>query len=244
MAATHEKSGAWGIGSKATFMPDKESFHKLVSSFLLHLLVALLLLALLQSLVVKLYFVPSASMESTLNVGDRVLVSRVAYMGSDPSTGDIVVFTAPDTWEEEASVPDEGFVKTAVKWLGGVVGIGPSTQHTLIKRVIAGPGQTVECCSKTGNFLVDDAVLDEPYTRNDFYFRTGQVDCTTKPRSRRCVPKFTVPRGEYVVLGDNRSVSSDSLYQCRGNSTLGTCVRTVSRSDIVGKLFAPVFPFW
>src|SRR5271167_3565335 len=44
---------------------------------------------------VQTYFIPSGSMEPTLNVGDRILVLKLAYDFSSPATGDVVVFKAP-----------------------------------------------------------------------------------------------------------------------------------------------------
>lgn len=214
---------------------------RLTHSFWFHLIAAFVVLALIQAFVVKLYYVPSGSMESTLHVGDRVLVSRLAYVGSAPGTQDIIVFNASDAWDEEPNLPTNP-LQVAVKWVGGVVGIGPNLNHTLIKRVIAGPGQTVSCCGDDGEMMVDGKPLAEPYVVDDFEFTPGELDCSTSPVSRRCVKEFTVPDDEYVVLGDNRAQSSDSLFQCRGLQDLASCVRTVKRSDIVGKLFMTVLP--
>ncbi|WP_437582548.1 signal peptidase I [Paramicrobacterium sp. CJ85] len=210
-------------------------------SFWFNLITAFVVLALIQGFVVKLYYVPSESMEGTLHIGDRVLVSRLSYIGSAPTTQDIIVFNASDAWDDEANLPKNP-LQLAIEWLGGVVGIGPSLNHTLVKRVIAGPGQSVSCCGDNGEMMVDGKPLAEPYVVNDFEFIPGELDCSTTPISRRCVKEFTVPDDEYVVLGDNRTRSSDSLFLCRGLQELGSCVRTVKRSDIVGKLFITLLP--
>jgi signal peptidase I len=47
-----------------------------------------------QAFAVKPYQIPSASMEPTLDIGQRVLVNRVTYRFSDPDVGDIVVFSS------------------------------------------------------------------------------------------------------------------------------------------------------
>lgn len=211
-------------------------------TFWFNLLAAVIVLALIQGFIVKLYAVPSGSMEDTLDVGDRILVNRLAYVGSGPTTGDIIVFNASeDTWGENPNISDNP-LKNAVKWVTGLVGIGPSLNHTLVKRVIAGPGQTVSCCDVTGRMLVDGEPLSEPYVSSNFDFTPGALDCDSEPRSRRCVPEYTVPEGQYVVLGDNRAVSSDSLWRCRGKDNLDGCVRTVSRGDVVGKFLTVAWP--
>ena len=57
---------------------------------------ALGLALLIQAFLVKPYRIPSASMEPTLDIGERVLVNRVNYRIEDPSRGDVVVFHPPE----------------------------------------------------------------------------------------------------------------------------------------------------
>ena len=64
--------------------------------------VAIGLALLIQAFLVKPYRIPSESMEPTLDVGQRVLVSRVNYKFSDPDRGDIVVFHPPKGAESNA----------------------------------------------------------------------------------------------------------------------------------------------
>ena len=64
--------------------------------------VAIGLALLIQAFLVKPYRIPSESMEPTLDVGQRVLVSRVNYKVSDPDRGDIVVFHPPKGAESNA----------------------------------------------------------------------------------------------------------------------------------------------
>lgn len=103
--------------------------------------VALIVLALgvafvLRSFVVQSFYIPSESMTPTLQIGDRVLVNKLAYRFGDPSRGDIVVFEAP---------PGEG---------------NPEIKD-LIKRVIALPGETVE--GRDDGIYIDGRRLDEPW---------------------------------------------------------------------------------
>lgn len=106
--------------------------------------VALVVLALgvaflLRSFVVQSFYIPSESMTPTLQIGDRVLVNKLAYRFGEPARGDIVVFEAP---------PGEG--NTEIK--------------DLIKRVIALPGETVE--GRDEAIYVDGRRLDEPWLPN------------------------------------------------------------------------------
>lgn len=106
--------------------------------------VALVVLALgvaflLRTFVVQSFYIPSESMTPTLQVGDRVLVNKLAYRFGEPSRGDIVVFEAP---------PGEG---------------NPEIKD-LIKRVVALPGETVE--GRGGEIFVDGERLRESWLSN------------------------------------------------------------------------------
>jgi signal peptidase I len=207
-----------------------------------HLLVALLVVALVQALVVKAYAVPSTSMEHTLEVGDRVLANRVAYAAGGPERADVVVFRANGTWAASAP-PSRGIVRDAFAWLGGLAGIGPGTEYTLVKRVIGLPGETVACCDAAGRVTVDGAPLDEPYVFQDPPFQHGSLDCESALRSTRCFPPIVVPEGSYLVLGDHRSHSADSVIGCRGISSGAECARFVDRGDVIGRVWQIVYPF-
>lgn len=214
---------------------------RITGSTWFHLALAFVVMGLILSFVAKPYWVPSGSMEQTLEPGDRVLVNRLAYVGADPGTGDVVVFDADAAWGA-AGGSDGNPVKAALRWLGEVTGFGPSGPHTLIKRVMAGPGQKVACCSADGRVTVDGVPLDEPYVFEDFPFSAGQ-DCGTEPGSLRCFSEVTVPPDSYLVLGDHRSASSDSAAHCRapGASSPG-CWRWAKRSDIVGRAVVILWP--
>jgi len=103
--------------------------------------VVILVGALLVALVVKTFlfqafYIPSASMEPTLNIKDRVLVNKLSYDFHDVHRGDIVVFRSP---------PGEG---------------DPEIKD-LIKRVIGLPDETVE--SHDGRVFINGDPLKEPY---------------------------------------------------------------------------------
>lgn len=221
--------------------PGRPRWRRITGSFWFQLVLAFVVVGGILSFVAKPYWVPSGSMEQTLEVGDRVLVNRLAYLGSEPSTGDVVVFDADESWGEHPSAQDNP-VKAVLRWVGEVTGFGPSGPHTMIKRVIAGPGQTVECCSIDGRMLVDGEPLDEPYIFEDYPFEPGSFDCDDEQRSPRCFDEVTVPEDSYLVLGDHRSRSADSAIRCRTIETDAGCWRWASRSDIVGKAVVILWP--
>ena len=203
------------------------------------LVLAFVVTGLVLSFVAKPFWVPSGSMEATLQPGDRVLVNRLATSARarPPATS-----SSSMRDRREPPVARENPLKSAARWIGEVTGFGPSSAHTLVKRVIGAPGQTVACCSADGAVIVDGEPLDEPYVSNNLAFDPGVLDCDTSPRSQRCFDEVTVPDASYLMLGDNRANSADSAYFCRGETTPG-CWRWATREGIIGKavlLFRPI----
>lgn len=232
----------------------KPLWGRITSHPLTHLAAAIVVLGLMQGFVVKLFVVPSGSMQQTLEIGDRILVNRLAYglpwQKQAPERGDVIVFAADDElWPDSptSDVPSAAFaVKHAIKFVfGDLIGIGPTTRHTLVKRVIGLPGETVTCCSASGNITVDDTELLEPYIFEDYPFEPDTVDCESTPVSQRCFAPLTVPDGMLLVLGDHRSQSGDGVVSCRGLSanTGVDCARWARITDVTGKTFASVWPF-
>ena len=209
-----------------------------------HLFLALALVSLMHGFIVKPYSVPSGSMEQTLEVGDRIYANRLAYLGDEPESGNIVVFSASEAWGERPQ-------RSGLRWIAGavgdVLGFGPSNQHALVKRVIGVPDDTVSCCSIDGAVEVNGEALEEPYIFDDYPFETGTLDCVSTTRSQRCFGPVTVGRDEFLMLGDHRSRSSDSIIACRrttstADSPDSACARFAMRDDIVGKVFTRIWP--
>lgn len=218
---------------------------------LAHLALALLIVGLLQGFVVKIFVVPSASMEQSLAIGDRIIVNRLAYSLGDqpPAPGDVVVFHTEDNLWPTGQKPLPNTLLDSIKFgakrvFGDYLGIGPTTQRFLVKRVIGIAGQTIECCSASGSLLSDGQAIDEKHIFRDLPFSPGTNDCQTQPRSHRCFPPVTVPEGELLLLGDHRSKSSDGISHCRGSMDLNSaaCVRWAKTDDVLGKVQGIIFP--
>ncbi len=195
------------------------------------LVIAFLLALLVKTFLVQAFFIPSGSMEQTLHgcpgcTGDRVLVNKVPYWFGEPEPGDIVVFKGPDTWSPEIDVQEpSNWFTGALLWVGRTVGVAPPSEDDFIKRVIATPGQTVECCDSEGRVTVDGKPLDEPY----IYENT--------PMSDRAFGPITVPDGRLWVMGDHRSASADSKAHIDDKYS-----GTVGVDDVIGKASVIVWP--
>ncbi|MDO5633368.1 MAG: signal peptidase I [Micrococcus sp.] len=212
-------------------------------ALILNIVIALVVVAVVQTFLVKVYSVPSGSMEQTLNVGDRMLVNRLAYGGDgSPEVQDVVVFNGDEQWMPP--LPDAGPVDAALRTFGDLTGIGRSNDQALVKRVLGTGGQEVECCSAEGAVTVDGEALQEDYLYEDFPFVPGTLDCTTTPMSQRCFGPLRIPEDHILAVGDHRSNSGDSVTMCRGQSAeeAGNCARYVSVEDVVGEVFVTVWP--
>lgn len=226
-------------------MPGRVRFRRWLGSPWLHLAAAFVVVGLMLTFVIKPYVVPSASMEPAVRTGDRVLVDRVSLVFGEIERGDVVVFDADAAWEGARPAPANPLVGAA-RWVGEVTGFGPSSDHTLVKRVIGLPGEVVECCDAEGRIVVDGVAVDEPYVVGDLPFTVGEVDCDSADavgvRSPRCFDAVTVPDGSYLVLGDARAVSQDSASACRVEGVPDDCWRWMSRDAVVGRATVVFWP--
>jgi signal peptidase I len=178
------------------------------------IVIAFLLALLIKTFLVQAFYIPSGSMEPTLEIGDRVLVNKLSYRFGDPERGDVIVFENPNPQE---TTEDEGWVRSFLNWVTEGLGISQPPDKDFIKRVIGLPGETVE--QRDGVIYIDGKKLDEPWL---------------PPHSdRRSIGPWTVPDGHYMVMGDNRPNSNDSRFGQLG---------MIPSDKIVGKAFVIIWP--
>lgn len=126
-------SASGGNSSSDLGITLREVFHWLV--------VPVLIVVVLRCFFFGMYVIPSASMENTLGIGDRVVTSRIAASRGDIKRGDIIVFKDPAGW------------------------LSVSTTETgsdyLIKRVIGVAGDRVACEGNGAPVTVNGVEVDE-----------------------------------------------------------------------------------
>jgi signal peptidase I len=209
--------------------PDKDApaAKKKKKSFgreLLTIVVAAAILTLLvKAFIIQVYRIPSASMENTLEVGDRVLVNKVVYHFRDIARGDIVVFSGQDSWGPDAPPASSNPVVRAFDDVLSGLGLH-SDQTYYIKRVIGLPGDHVACCTD-GKVTVNGVPLSE-----DQYLFEGNPPSILKFN-------VVVPSGHLWVMGDHRSDSDDSRYHS-GDPGNGA----IPENEVVGRAFLIIWP--
>jgi signal peptidase I len=200
--------------------PRRSGFGALVRETAIVVGLSLVIATLVRIFLVQAFLIPSQSMEDTLLVGDRVLVSKLTTRFGEIQRGDVVVFADPDGWL--APIPDEisPSFGTRVRDALQFVGVLPDdSEGHLIKRVIGVGGDTVACCDDDGRVTVNGVAIDE-----STYLRPGD-----EPSAAPF--EVEVPTGELFVMGDHRSNSGDS----RVNGT-------VPEARVTGRAFAVVWP--
>ncbi len=189
------------------------------------------------------FHIPSVSMQPSLEVGDRVLVSKFAYGYSRHSLPLGMGYLLPDSWSGRifGSLPERGHV---------VVVRDPDQNLNLIKRVIGLPGDRIEM--RSGRLYINgDRIPREPLGERTYRDYTGAevsvavYDETlpggfehviyerTDAGTYDDVGPFLVPENQLFLMGDNRDASSDS------RAGLGY----VHKDEVVGRAWTVLFTF-
>lgn len=141
----------------------------IAKEYLFTILLAVAFAFVFRATVAQSYEIPSASMMNTLHVGDHLTVEKISKRFRSPERGEIIVFQSP---------------------------VDP--EITMIKRVIALPGETIEMMGN--RVYIDGELLIEPYAIHEGVARISHSE------------PYTVPEGHLFMMGDNRNNSADSRY--------------------------------
>jgi signal peptidase I len=187
--------------------------------------VALLLAVIIKTFAIQAFYIPSGSMENTLEINDRVLVNKIVYHTRDIHRGDIVVFNGDGSWDPGEPVPVTGNIfQQFAAGFASMFGFG-SPGDILIKRVIGIPGDHVACCDAQGRVTVNGVPLNE-----GSYLYPGSAPSLARFN-------IVVPAGRLWVMGDNRFYSDDSRDHM-GDPGGGT----IPESAVIGRAFVIIWP--
>ncbi|MEX0875687.1 MAG: signal peptidase I [Actinomycetota bacterium] len=198
--------------------------------------IALVITLVLKAFVVQAFYIEQQSMLPTLNPGNRVLVSKFHYRFGEPSRGDVVIFRDPrDPCDQPNELPEchPGLGKRIATWIAGTFGL-PTGKEDLVKRIVGLPGETVAI--HNGEVYVCDEPGCEPLNAElepeDGHIVRFPHDADGGPQTDDSEEAaVTIPKDEYLVMGDNRAQSADSRV-----------FGTVPREDFVGKVFVLIWP--
>jgi signal peptidase I len=186
--------------------------------------VALLLAVIIKSYAIQAFFIPSGSMENTLEINDRVLVNKLVYDFRGIHRGDIIVFDGDGSWYPGPEPTSSNVFSEFFNNLTSMFGFGHS-DVILVKRVIGLPGDRVACCDAQGRVTVNGVPLNE----QSYLF---PADAPSKVRF-----DIVVPAGRLWVMGDHRFLSDDSRGHL-GDPGGGT----IPESAVLGRAFVIIWP--
>jgi signal peptidase I len=189
-------------------------------------IVALVVSLFIKSFLVQFFYIPSGSMENTLQIKDRVAVNKVPFVSDNIKRGDVVVFRDPNNWlPEPYDSTTNQFVAKAKSALV-TVGVLPNpAKQYLVKRVVGVGGDRVVCCTKEGKLTINGVEVTEPY-----------IFAGNKPSEMNF--DVTVPKGKLWVMGDHRGASADSRYH-QEDINKGF----VPLSKVTGRVVGVIWPF-
>ena len=164
--------------------PPPRSPTRWIREGIIVVVVAVLVAVLLRTFVVQTFFIPSGSMEPTLQIGDRILVNKLSYHLHGVDRGDIVVFSRP---------PAEN--------------CGGPEVNDLVKRVIGLPGDVISL--SRGYVSIDGERLNESWLPAT---EQGITSAGPAGNTSNLAHPYRVPADSYFVMGDNRNDSCDSRY--------------------------------
>lgn len=213
-------------------MPDK--LKKWIWEWVDTLVVAFVLAILIRSFFLQVFWIPSESMQPTLNVNDRIVVNKIAYGLPNPLFDSFkektFLYIIPNPfYKRPVFLSDWQYL---IPWNNNPNRFDIVVFRTynynddrkdLIKRVIGLPGETIEL--KKGVVLINRKPLNETHMMNNGYYNFDVKPATYGP--------ITIPSDCYFVMGDNRPNSADSRY-----------IGVIPKRYIVGPAFIRIWPIW
>jgi signal peptidase I len=210
-----------GARTKTQRRRRKRSFWR---EFPILVAIALILAVLIKTYAIQAFWIPSGSMENTLEINDRVLVNKIVYHTRPIHRGDIIVFNGDGSWDPGPVATNGNVFQQFANGFSSMFGFG-HPGDILIKRVIGLPGDRVACCDAQGRVTVNGVPLTE-----QTYLYPGD-----SPSIQRF--NIVVPPGRLWVMGDHRLVSDDSRDHM-GDPGGGT----IPESAVIGRAFVIIWP--
>ncbi len=175
---------------------------------------------LIKAFVFQAFEIPTGSMETTVNIGDRILVNKLSYRIGDVERGDLVVFE-----KLEGSIGDtDDLIKRVIALPGETIEVREDGRIW-----IWGPGESAEDAERLEEPYLDpqNAILQAPRPNDSPTSDIWDENCVNAQTPGRC----TLDNASYFMMGDNRFGSSDSRF-----------FGPVPEDNLVGQAFARIWP--
>lgn len=164
---------------------ESKSVGRIIFEYARVIIIAIIVAVLLCNFVIINAVVPSGSMESTINKGDRLIGWRLAYKFSEPKRGDIAIFKCPEAGAEYGKL--------------------------YIKRIIGLPGETVRI-SEGKIYIIDKNGVQSSAPLDEDYLKTGSLENPIYSSATYNNKDYVLGDDEYFFMGDNRDHSHDSRF--------------------------------
>ncbi|MDQ3766702.1 MAG: signal peptidase I [Actinomycetota bacterium] len=227
-----------GVTEVEEVAAERDGGHKDKSSSVMGYLTELPILVLLafgiaiiiKTFLVQAFFIPSASMVPTLQVGDRVLVEKVSYTLGDPQRRQVVVFAKESVFG--GKLPDLPWYEDVRNFGRELLGLPSPSEEDYIKRIVAVGGDTIRYQGRPRRLWINGEKVSEPYLQH-------RDEASPEVTSRLCGRLHMaaaeggcrVPKEKIFVMGDNRSNSEDSRL-----------IGPIKEEKIVGHAFVVIWP--
>lgn len=213
----------------------KPSKLKETIDFILPIVIAVIVALLLKTFVFANAVVPTGSMTSTINAGDRIIASRIAYISDSPERYDIIMFSYPD----DETTP---FVKRVIGMPGDTVSVTNGIAYITDKNgnVYQTDQSFIKYETPVGEFgpyyvpeKGETITTEDAYCYAENGMRVGGTAFLYKYCEKQSDGTYVVADNLYFCMGDNRNDSLDSRYWTN---------KYVAESKIIGKVMFRYYP--
>jgi signal peptidase I len=204
-----------------------------VREYLDALILAGLVALFLITFVIRTFYIPSESMQPTLQQRDVLLVNEFAYRVGAPQRGDIVVFRPP-------VASSNNFIKRVIGVPGDTLRIENGNVY------VNGKAQREPYAAQPPDYNLKIADYGIYVDGGSGYEALSRSEANIPPRREWSAPD-RIPNGFYFVMGDNRNDSEDShvwgFAQIHGRFAAGPLAKTETTAEFTGRAFLLLWPF-